>query len=98
MTELGFDEWMVAWNRGGDVRVGPWPDKTRWSQGLSFTDGCCMSSWHEISSEGKVALMFIHFHTIVVRDRVDPQRVHQEFLKIGEYRRRISPEIPGAAS
>jgi hypothetical protein len=31
-----------------------------------------------------------------VRDGIDPMAAHREFLKIGEYRRRISAEIEGA--
>lgn len=44
-----------------------------------------------------VAMVFINFHTIVVRDGVDPQVAHEAFLVIDEYRERISPDIPGAA-
>ncbi len=40
--------------------------------------------------------LFIDFHTMVVRDGIDPLAAHQEFLKIDEYRERISPDIPGA--
>ena len=42
-------------------------------------------------------MMFIDFHTLVVGDGMDPQAVHRQFLKIDEYRRRISPDIKGAA-
>jgi hypothetical protein len=41
-------------------------------------------------------MMFITFNTLVVRDRVDVEAVHQEFLKIDEYRSRISRDTPGA--
>jgi hypothetical protein len=41
-------------------------------------------------------MMFIAFHTMVVRDGIDPQAAHDEFLKISEYRRRIAPDIEGA--
>ncbi|MBL8773904.1 MAG: hypothetical protein JNK30_21130 [Phenylobacterium sp.] len=43
-----------------------------------------------------VAMVFIHFNTIVVRDKVDPQVAHEAFLQIDEYRQRISPDIAGA--
>ena len=35
--------------------------------------------------------------TLVVRDGIDPQAAHREFLKIDEYRRRVSPDIDGVA-
>lgn len=41
-------------------------------------------------------MMFITFNTLVVRDRVDVDAVHREFLKIDEYRTRISRDTPGA--
>jgi hypothetical protein len=41
--------------------------------------------------------MFIDFHTLVVRDGIDPQAAHREFLKIDEYRKRIAPDTPGTA-
>ncbi len=42
-----------------------------------------------------IAQLFIDFHTIVVRDRVDPQKAHEAFLAIDEYREHISPDTPG---
>ena len=42
-----------------------------------------------------VALVFIDFHTLVVRDAMPIEAVHQEFLKIDEYKRHMSPDIPG---
>ncbi len=41
-------------------------------------------------------MMFITFNTLVVRDRVDVAAAHREFLKIDEYRTRISRDTPGA--
>ena len=50
------------------------------------------------SLTGKPALVALlaDFHTLVVRDGIDPQAAHREFLKIDEYRRVISPDIEGA--
>lgn len=44
----------------------------------------------------KYLAMFIHFHTCVVRDKVDVKAAHQAFLEIDEYREKISPDIEGA--
>jgi hypothetical protein len=41
-------------------------------------------------------MLFIQFHTAVIRDGIDPQRAHKAFLAIDEYRQRISPDIQGA--
>ncbi len=99
MSNYTIDTWMVAYNPGepDSVKVGPWPDRTGWSCQLDFTMGCCELARHGWPEDRKVAMMFIDFHTIVVGDRMDPQAVHREFLKIDEYRRRISPDIDGVA-
>jgi hypothetical protein len=44
----------------------------------------------------KLLGMFILFNTIVVRDHVDPEAVHDSFLEIDEYRAAISPDQKGA--
>ena len=93
----GIDDWMVAWNPGsGEVDIGPWPDRIGWSDAYQMTSGGCNADRHKMTAEGKVMMLFIDFHKLVVRDGVDPQNAHREFLKIDEYRRRIGLDIPGA--
>ena len=103
MNDLALDGWRVAWapDEPESVEVGPWPDHTGWTacrpeQSL-FTTGCCELERREWPDDRKVLMMFLDFHTLVVRDGIDPQAAHREFLKIDEYRRRISPDIDGAA-
>ena len=108
---LTIDNWMVAWNskhttpeleelRGpnppGAVKVGKWPDKTGWSDDYDSTAGCCWVETASYDLQGKVMMMFIDFHTLVVRDRIDPKKLHKEFLKIDEYRYRIPFDMEGA--
>src|SRR5437868_2104172 len=86
-SEVGMsysiDEWMVGWNPGsGEVEIGPWPDATRWSDCYQMTSGCCYSARHALSADGKAMMLFIDFHTLVVRDGVSPQDAHRQFLKI----------------
>lgn len=110
--DLDIDNWMVAWTpaeaagarspviRGhappGSIKVGPWPDERGWSDRYAMTIGCCMLERHKWPLDHKVMMMFIDFHSCVVGDGIDPQAAHREFLKIAEYRRRISPDIEGA--
>ena len=96
MSDYTIDNWMVAYTPGEPdvVEVGPWPDKTRWSDQYRYTAGCCELARHKWPEERKVMMMFVDFHTLIVRDA---QAAHREFLKIDEYRRRISPDIDGAA-
>ena len=41
-------------------------------------------------------MLFIEFHTIVVRYKVSVEAAHKAFLAIDEYRQRIAPDIEGA--
>jgi hypothetical protein len=41
--------------------------------------------------------LFIEFHTLVVRDGIDPQAAHEAFLAVDEYRDLISPDCPTPA-
>ncbi len=94
-----IDNYMVAYKPGEpeNVRVGSWPDRTGWSRGLSSW-GCCYLAYRKLTLDQKVAQLFSDFHTMVVRDGIDPQAAHREFLKVDEYRRRIAPDIEGAVS
>ena len=78
------------------VHVGPHPDTTGWSRKFMFSLGACDLSFKEATDAERVAMMFIAFHTMVVRDGIDPQFAHEALLQIEEYRRAISPDIEGA--
>jgi hypothetical protein len=92
-----IDKWMAVWNMDSrEVKVGPWPDVSGWSGRYDMSLGCCSSNRHRMSAEGQAMMLFIDFHSLVIGRGLDPQAVHREFLKIDEYRRRISPDIPGA--
>lgn len=80
----------------GLVEVGPWPDKTRWSRIFLNTGGACYRDLHEMNDDELSLRLFIDFNTLVVRDKIDPQQAHNEFLKIDEYRKRIAPDTRGA--
>jgi hypothetical protein len=109
MPSLTKDNWMVAWNRilkgqgfsppgawtkPGDVEVGPWPDRAGWSDRYLSTAGCCFADRQDMTPDQKIGQIFIDFHTLVVGDGIDPQAAHREFLKIKDYRERISADIP----
>lgn len=99
--QASFDElekWMVAWDPDEPMRVmvGPWPDLTDWSEPYSFTSGWCFLGLHKASREAQWVRIFTEFNCLVVRDGIDPQAAHREFLKIADYRRLISPDIAGA--
>jgi hypothetical protein len=96
--DLPIGGWMVAWTpySGDAIEVGPWPDKSGWSDRYRFTGGCCFEEVRALREPWQIAAMFIDFHTVTVRDRIDPDHAHREFCKIAEFRRRISPEFDEA--
>ena len=103
MSSYTIDNWMVAWIPGEPmaVEVGPWPDTGGWTDRAfegqhAFTVGCCELVRQDWPGERKVLMMFIDFHTLIVRDGINPEAAHKQFLKIDEYRYRISPDIKGA--
>lgn len=94
---MKIEEAMIVWNPGQEhqVDVVKWPDRQRVGAGLRYSCGACDTEWHE-DAEKRLLLLFIHFNTLVVRDRISPLSAHRAFLKIDEYRRRISPDQEGA--
>ena len=103
---MKLKEVMIAWTADlsytaddpmrGQVKVGPWPDKHRWSDAYDNTEGMCDLDWHQMSDEGRLLALFVLFHALVVRDGINPQVAHEAFLEIDEYRQRIAPDIAGA--
>lgn len=80
----------------GTVEIGPLPDRSGWSHGYAMTGGSCYSARHKGMDDRRNALMMVDFHTMVVRDGIDPQVAHKEFLKVDEYRKIIAPDVYGA--
>lgn len=99
-----LNEIMIAWTpvgfenkiTNGGVKIGRWPDNTGWSNKYLMTTGACYSGRHKMEKHELEKMMFIDFHTMVVRDGIDPKISHEEFLKIPEYRKLIAPDIDGA--
>lgn len=89
----------LDWTASGQIKVGPLlPDRYApdWTKPYACTGGACETRIQKMRGMKSVAQLFIDFHTIVVRDGLDPKHVHEAFLNIKEYRERISPDIDGA--
>jgi hypothetical protein len=105
---LSIDSWIVCWtpawaehaandpSKPGAILVAPLGSNSYWDDRYDYTGGMCYTDRHSMTLVQKVLMMFIDFNTCVVRDGIDPQAAHREFLKIDEYRKRISPDTPGA--
>lgn len=87
-----IDHWMVAWTPGdqGDtkqVRVGPWPDYSRWSDAYDMTSGCCnLRRWPTLTHHEKIQEILNGFFYLVLSERLDPDALLIEFLKIREFK------------
>lgn len=99
--------WTGAWRDGdprqGEILVTDIRGVRRTTQGgRGPKDG--FTSWmpfnfpmgEKIPPAQLIRRMFIEFNMLVVREKLDPQTAHNEFLKIDEYRRWIAPDMPGA--
>lgn len=104
---MKYNQAMIAWNPNydwieksgrvpGQVMVVAWPDRRGLSRPLLNTCGACYESLHELNEDQLIARLLIDFHTLVVRDGIDPQEAHRAFLNIDEYRKFIAPDIEGA--
>jgi len=89
---MRYADMMVAWSVDTkEVMVVPWPDRNGLTSHLRYSVGGAFV----VSPAEQV---FIDFNTLVVRDGINPINAHNEFLKIDEYRNRVSPEIENPIS
>lgn len=77
----------------GAVAVVPLGDPQNVLRGYAMTCGACFVENKKADDERVLTQVFVDFHTLVVRDGIDPQTAHKAFLKIDEYRAAISPDI-----
>jgi hypothetical protein len=77
------------------VKVGPLlqEDDGDWTRPYRMSGGAAKIETRKQKGKESALMAFIEFNTLVVRDHVDPQAAHREFLNIDEYAERVSPEI-----
>lgn len=79
-----------VWERGSPQASAAWPSH-------AMKVGAAFTHWQEARGDLATALVFIEFQTAVVRDGIDPQKAHDAFLQIDEYREACAPDVRGAA-
>lgn len=83
---------MIAWSMpAGACRVGPWPDRSSWSDQYDFTTGACFSD-RQTMTRDELAMAMLSEFVIVVRDVEDGQAAYREFCKIDEFRALFEPD------
>ncbi|MDB5432518.1 MAG: hypothetical protein JWP35_3634 [Caulobacter sp.] len=82
----------------GQVAVGPLIREGQgdWTDPFAYTGGAAYVARRKKKGWPLVAMVFIDFQTMVVRDGIDPQVAHEAFLAIDEYRQKIALDIAGA--
>ena len=102
MQSFSGDDFMVAWTSAATstgnpsqdaVAVGPWPDRTRWSDEYVSTTGCCDAYFKGLTSERKTQCLVNLFVDLVLGHGLDPKAVHREFMKIDLWRE-MNIELP----
>jgi len=89
-------EALVLWNPGTSEVLVVKKQGSRDYGKYQYSDGACWGFWSGLKPMHRDLLLMIMFNTLVVRDGVPVEAAHKEFLKIREYRQRISPDIAGA--
>jgi hypothetical protein len=99
-------EALIAWTPAcetdnptcGQVKVGPVirEHPRDWTEGYSSTGGAAYTRVRNLRGAASVAQIFIDFHSMVVRDGIDPKVAHRAFLEIDEYAECISNDIEGS--
>jgi hypothetical protein len=98
-------EALIAWTprdsgnpTAGQVKVGRLlrDGEGDWTDPFSFTGGAAYMRVRSLRGPESVSQLFIDFHTMVVRDGIDPQVAHRAFLVIDDYAERIAADIDGS--
>jgi len=84
---------MLCWNRGGEVEVGPWPDKTEWSKKYKMSALACYPHVKQMEFEQRKTLIFIEAIYLIVRDRCNPDSVHAALANLEEYQDGLADEL-----
>jgi hypothetical protein len=95
-----FQRTAIGWTPGGDVDVIAINELGR-SEWFDKHPGKVSPAWRTdmidiTGAEAQLAVL-AHFHMLVVRDKIDPAKVHKAFMDINEYRDAISMETLPAA-
>ena len=76
--------WMIAWNTSDSVprmEVGPWPDRTGWSNAYDMTTGCCYSLVQDLD-DAEQARLLVNEAVNLMFNGIPSQIVLEEFSKI----------------
>lgn len=92
---MKMSEALIAWTSNGECKVGRLlrEGERDWTDGYEMTGGAAYTRVRRMEGEAAKAQAFIEWHTLVLRDGVDPKQAHEEFLQIDEYRDGLADEM-----
>jgi hypothetical protein len=94
--------WTPTWSSNdktkGQVKVGPLvaEGEADWTDPFACTGGAAWIPSRALRGDESLINALLHFHSLVVRDGIDPQVAHQAFLAVDEYAEAIGEDIGGA--
>lgn len=89
---------MILWDdETGDVLLKAWPEQDNLHRGYK-SHGACWSYIRQMDFESRKTILFIEFAHLVVRDGIDPQKLHLVLLGLDEYRDGCAVDMPVAAA
>lgn len=89
-------ESLIAWNYGGDVKIGPLlkDGDADWTKPFIYTGGAAYTDVRGLRGTDSTARLLVDFVCMAVRDKVDPLALHREFMKVDEYRTLMPEDMP----
>lgn len=93
---MKLSEALIAWNPNSDeVKVGPLirRDEPDWAYPYDITAGAAYVAVREMTGVDAKRHVMSTFIGAVVRDGVDVQAAHREFMRIEEYRKAIPEDL-----
>ena len=85
---------VLWWTPGGEVELGPYPDN-RWDRRQQNNSLAAYRHIQQGSFEHRKTMVFIEAVKLIVRDRCDPDKVHNALLELEEYRDGLPDDMPG---
>lgn len=81
----------------GMLQIGPKDTRESWQNDPRYRYTLGFDTLRSITSSDQMrTVVLAEFNTLIVRDKLDPELVHREFLKVDEYRWCLSWDIKGA--
>ncbi|MFZ4539414.1 hypothetical protein [Propionivibrio sp.] len=88
---------MLLWNPvSGDVFLKPWPERDHQHKGYRSGLACYLQVRNGTFEQRKTFILIEAMH-LIVRDGIDPQKLHTVLLGLEEYRDSCSDDMPGIA-